>query len=486
MYFNATDALTHNASRWDRTRWAMRADASAGLNEAERDVARMLAERNGKKGAAADARTFAGEVFSRLAEEPEAVESPTSWASKAQSIVDELPEFDALRASVAHDADLASLATKEILKAVASRLPALLDAQHDEADQGDQQGQGGAAGGQGGNGSGQTSDRAKAALRAALRRAVEQGAKAATDAREALEGLAPGMGATPATHEQEDTTRLALAEMLLNNPEFADVLRKAGKLRRLAQSDAKKRTSGAVGTIVGLERGADLGRVLPAQYARLRHPKLRTLLKKDLAERSLMQYRVEGHEPQGRGPIVILVDESGSMGGDPERWAKAAVIAAVRQGQAEKRPVHVGFFNYDLRDAYEMTESGEVHEVCTRTGERLDRHGDVSTLTRELLTRTSQGGTRFGPALNWASTILENGADRADVVIVTDGFARIDEATRERLAAQRERGTRLYALTVNGGNASALADLADETVPLDEVPEDEIAQRLARTIPTTP
>ena len=239
-------------------------------------------------------------------------------------------------------------------------------------------------------------------MRSALRRAIEQATETVADAREALEGLAPGMGTAPPSYEQDDTTRLTLAEMLISNPAFAEVLRRAGKLRRMADAKAKRKAPG-VGTIVGLERGADLGRVLPSQLARLKHPKLRMLVMKDFADRALMQYRIESQEPQGRGPIILMVDESGSMEGNPNMWAKAAVIAAIRQGQAQKRPVALCFFDTRILGAWFMDADGTVWNA-TRSAPavKLDQYGTVGDLIMECLRRGTAGGTDFSAPFQWS------------------------------------------------------------------------------------
>lgn len=501
MFFTKTEALTHDASRWDRLRWGARVDSHGALRNAERDLTEMIRENVQEDNGAKLAHTFGGEVFARLCEDPATIEGADSWASRAQSIVSDVPEFEALRAAVANDPDMAALATKEILSAVSKGLPAILAADkvkeqeqdgQDGQEQGNpgQPGQGAPAPGQGDQDGGDAPQpgpsREEAAMRSVLRRAIGAATQEITDAREALEGLAPGMGSTPASHEQEDTTRLTLASMLLNNPAFREVLRRAGKLRRMAASDAKRRAPG-VGTMVGLERGADLGRVLPSELARLSHPTLRLLAFKGIAERSLMQYKVESHEPQGRGPIVVLVDESGSMAGDSTRWAKAAVIAAIRQGQAEGRSVSVAFFDTEILAAYNLDKDGRAHNLTTSAPvESTGIFGKTQDVIRACLTRGIAGGTDFTAPISWALDILENGDDRADIILVTDGEANISEDALARLTEQKERGARLYALTVGAGNASALEGMATEVLALDRIPENEIADRLARAVPTSP
>lgn len=424
------------------------------------DLAHTLRELDGKAGidgdtAAKAARTFAGEVFSRLVADPAEAEQPVTWAKRAQDVASTLEGFDGLRAALGGDPDLGAIATRRILEAVTERLPGLIQAEDDQDERARQ--------------------RAEAKFRMGLRRACEAADEDIAEAREALEGIAPGMGSVPATHEQEDTTRLALADLLIRHPEFREVLRRAGKLRRIAQSTATKRAQG-VGTIVGLERGADLGRVLPAQLGRLQHPILRALALKDLAERALMQYRVEGREPQGRGPIVIMVDESGSMLGRSELWAKAVVIAALRQAVVERRSVALCYFDHQIRTTITMDADGRAPTP----------YGDVAGVVRDALTRRPAGGTSYDAPLAWGLDALEAGDDRADLIMVTDGYASATPAVLARLEAQRERGTRVFGLLVGGGDMGTLGPLCDEVVDLDATPEDQIDDRLAGLVPVSP
>ena len=72
---------------------------------------------------------FAGEVFHRLYSDPAKLESPDSaapWAPVAHGVLDQLPEWEQLRAAVAGDPDFSALAASDVLSAVAPRLADLL------------------------------------------------------------------------------------------------------------------------------------------------------------------------------------------------------------------------------------------------------------------------------------------------------------------------------------------------------------------------
>ena len=59
-----------------------------------------------------------------------------------------------------------------------------------------------------------------------------------------------------------------------------------------------------------MELGNDLGRLLPVELVKLRHPRLHGLAMRDLLERKAMQYALTGKERLGKGPLVLLLDRS--------------------------------------------------------------------------------------------------------------------------------------------------------------------------------
>jgi uncharacterized protein with von Willebrand factor type A (vWA) domain len=88
----------------------------------------------------------------------------------------------------------------------------------------------------------------------------------------------------------------------------------------------------------------------------LADPDLEDLFYLRFAERGLMQYDLIGHEPEGQGPIIIAIDESGSMTTDyggmtGEVWSKAVMLALLSIARLQKRDLAVIHFSgpNDLR-----------------------------------------------------------------------------------------------------------------------------------------
>jgi uncharacterized protein with von Willebrand factor type A (vWA) domain len=212
----------------------------------------------------------------------------------------------------------------------------------------------------------------------------------------------------------------------------------------------------------GLERSADLPRMLPSEAALLGHPTLRLLWHARRAERTLLTYRVEGTDLErvlsgeeaqeaqqrqrpadGRGPILVCLDTSGSMEGTPEVVAKALVLEAMRVAHEEKRACYLYAFS-GPRQVVEQELS-------------LDPEG----LTRMLafLTQSFSGGTDVAAPLSRAVARLDaDGWKRADLLLVSDGAFEVAPATRQLLERAREhKGLRSHGLLIGQAGDAAMA-----------------------------
>lgn len=430
--------------------------------------------------------TFVSEVFSRLYANPEKLDQPTAdapaWAGVAHETLDGLQEFADLRAAVTGDPDCAALAAADMTGEIAPKLPEII-AQIDAEQKAEENGEP-APNGNGPSGA----DRLRAALRAACAKAGRQDA----ERKEGLAGLAPGLESAPPTKDHGDPARMKLAEKLVKDRSLREILRRAGRLARIQdRKRLERRDPNARSEVVDIERGGDLGRAMPAQLARLKHPILRRLALKDIAERSLLQYRLEGTEKLGRGPMVVLLDCSGSMSGDPHNWARAVGIACIGVGAKDKRPVTVIDFDTAPLAVRHVDAKGNATTIPA------DRRGRTSAPTRlgggkvadaalDVASFGVHGGTDFGPVLRLAIDGLPNGIadERADLVFVTDGQAGCDEDTMRRLAECKKKGLRVFGLALNGGSVTgAMREICDKVVDLDRIAAGARDEQVAEVLP---
>lgn len=479
-----TDA-TRAVSRWADYLYTTREGSSDTLRSA-RNALSSAYRAHAKSADAVEARRLdtlatatAREVFAGLYDASDAavLDKPapdTELVARVHAQLQQLPEYAQLQAQVAGDPDLAALATARLVRGVAGALPQVAEQERQQAQQ--------AAQGRAQRGPAADAD---GALRRALRGACGDAAQAAAEAADGMEGLAPGLGGTPAQHQQDGTARMALAERVSSDDRLRRVMKLAGRLRRLASNGRKVRDELGADTLVGTTIGGDLPRALPTELGLLRHPRLRRVQLAKLADRRLQQYHVVGQAPKGRGPVVVLLDESGSMEGERSLWAAAVALACLGTAARERRACTVIGFNGAVRYVVRLDAQGtawrhDVHNVAQAVA-----MGGCADVALHVASSQPSGGTQFAPPL-LAALELEDGVtrERADLVLVTDGHAEAPTSVMERLHAAKAGGLRVFALTVGGGSLGhAVTQLADHTVDLDTAAARNDGQVVAGAIP---
>ncbi|MCA9533060.1 MAG: VWA domain-containing protein [Myxococcales bacterium] len=277
-----------------------------------------------------------------------------------------------------------------------------------------------------------------------------------------------------------DLTRLrALVAKL---PQVSEVVRSLGRLheaqgepsvaetvmvpvQRLEEERREVRVPYIPAETRGVDRSDDIARMLPTEAALLGHPALRMLWHARRAERSLMTYRVEGVEvdvrevlregteareqraprPE-RGPIIAVVDTSGSMHGLPERVAKALVLEALRTAHAEKRRCMV----------YLYSGPGQVQELELS----LSPEGIQSLL--EFIGLSFGGGNDEASVLaRVLQRLKQNDWRKADVVFVSDGEWPAPQGVVQDVAKARETGTRFHGVQIGNRGRTGLHAVCD-------------------------
>ncbi len=284
---------------------------------------------------------------------------------------------------------------------------------------------------------GQVTDQAPSGQ--AIHRAIKQAAQDTAEQGDALNGWGLGPGAYQGVAPEE---RLALAERVRQSRKLQRLAQMVGRFCNLAIAAQAEKTERVPGQIEGVELGNDVSRVLSAELAMLHHPVLRLDFYRRLVEGQLMQYRMTGQRRQALGPLVVCYDESGSMAGTKELWAKAVVLALLFVAKRQKRPFTAIAF-------------GSAHEIRIKQIPRPDRATMEDIL--EVADPFFNGGTDFHRPLTEAQQIIEAGGhfERADIVFVTDGLAAVTDEFLQGFAAFKKRtGTRVFAVLADVGHSA--------------------------------
>lgn len=168
----------------------------------------------------------------------------------------------------------------------------------------------------------------------AVGKALDQASTEVQEARET--SLAMGIGAgSPGSNDPKAVA--ALYRRVRNNATLKRICELAGRYRRVAQSKQRRKTTHGLDDVVGVVLDGELGRLLPQELAKLAMPEFEDDTLRRLVERQLMCREHHATEPVGKGPIVVVVDESGSMRGEKVCTAKALALALAWIARQQRR-----------------------------------------------------------------------------------------------------------------------------------------------------
>ncbi|MFS0783458.1 VWA domain-containing protein [Bacillus sp. 1P06AnD] len=198
--------------------------------------------------------------------------------------------------------------------------------------------------------------------------------------------------------------QLSLAEQLRNNQKLKAIAEWAGKFKSIARKKQKSKHIESLDRS-GMTLGSDIERLLPQELGMLMIKGTKLDFLKRFSESQVMMYSPKGKETLGKGPIVIVMDQSGSM--NPlDYQAKAFILSLAMIAKKQKRDFTVIPFSNRVEEPFDF-KKGKI------TSEQLV----------DLAVRFLGGGTIYGLALNKAKEVILNQKryNKADIVFVTDG-----------------------------------------------------------------
>lgn len=279
----------------------------------------------------------------------------------------------------------------------------------------------------------------------AVGRALEAARAEVEECREAL--LAAGMG--PGDPGANDSKAVAaLYRRVRHSAELRRIMDLAGRFRRVAQSKQRQKVTHGLDDVVGVTLGGEIARLLPAELTRLVLPETELDTLRRIADREAMVREHQAVEPVGKGPVILVVDESGSMRGEKVHTAKAMGLAMAYVARRQRRWCALVAFSGD-------------------TGERLlalppGRWDEAALL--DWLEKCLGGGSCQDVPVREMPRIyddLKAPVGKTDVVFVTDAICHFDAAERDAFLAWKARArARLTTLVIDNepGDLAALSD----------------------------
>ena len=199
----------------------------------------------------------------------------------------------------------------------------------------------------------------------------------------------------------------------------------------------------------GLHQSDDILRLLPPELATLGLTELEYEFYRRLVEKQLLTYRLHGDawrekvterpvthqdfDEQPRGPFIVCVDTSGSMGGFNEQCAKAFCLALMRIALADRRRCFILLFSSEVV-SYELTSQQGLEQAIRFLSQRFRGGTDLASCFRAIIERM-QGGEWFD----------------ADAVVISDFIAQRlpDEVVNKVKALQQIHQHRFHAIAMS-------------------------------------
>ncbi len=195
----------------------------------------------------------------------------------------------------------------------------------------------------------------------------------------------------------------------------------------------------SVNSVSGVCLGDDVSKMLPSELVMLGNNKLKMLWHAKRAERQLLSYHFQGllseHVPELQansidynrhsntltttsGPMILCVDTSASMKGQPELISKAITLEAMRIAHLQKRHCFLFFFG----------STDELIQLDLNLKYQADEKMNQGWNTVISFLRLSfNGGTDVNNVLSQAIIKLKSRRwSNADILLISDGLFKLD------------------------------------------------------------
>lgn len=278
--------------------------------------------------------------------------------------------------------------------------------------------------------------------------AAEQIEAAAEEGKKGAQVVAslPGVGKGQDTQLSVDE-QLRLAQMFKDNPNLFAIAEAVGRIVRDMRFKRARRIVGGNEEVVDVELGNDLPRLFVSELAKLMDEDLELDFYRRFYERGLLEYSKIGSAEAGKGPLVCVMDGSGSMSGQKNVWARALALALLHICRREKRDFHAVEFSHSETEQWSFPFSAGIDpEVVARMAGHFFGGGTDITLGLEVAEGTINSAPKFS---------------KADVVLLSDGIDWFEEDDRRLREFFESEGIRVHGIMLGDRPSEYLHEMCD-------------------------
>lgn len=292
-----------------------------------------------------------------------------------------------------------------------------------------------------------------------LTQAAEQAMETKDQVQSLLGGLQAGQGAAELMKVPLGD-KLLLAEKLSHDRKLREIAMWAGRMKTIARRKQRSKHSESMSRS-GIRQGTDIEHLLPMELGSYASPITKMDFLRRYVEGQTLQYDTQGQEELGKGPIILCLDQSGSMMSQ-DSVSKGFALALMSIARKQRR------------DFALIPFSSSVQETLIYKGGKSTVQDMISLATTFL-----DGGTYFQPPLRKAMELLnQHRFQQADIIFVTDGEA--TDITSMFLSRwkqlQKERRFSVLTLLLGVESASEVEGFSDRIVKASSFADESIYQ----------
>ncbi|MED4077582.1 VWA domain-containing protein [Lysinibacillus fusiformis] len=253
--------------------------------------------------------------------------------------------------------------------------------------------------------------------------------------------------------------RVALAERLTKNKKLKNVAEWAGRFKSIANKKQKSKSS-ASHAKGGICFGNNVEQLLPTELLLFSQKSTKLDFLRRFSEMETLQFQPKGKQVEGKGPIIVCLDQSGSMRGLDEQ-AKGFILALIMIAKKQKRDLAYIPFSSELGSVREYTK-GKI-----TTNEIIN-----------IATNFLDGGTNFHKPLAKAVQFIDKSKfKKADIIFVTDGVANVDAGFQKAfLQKKKDKDFSMLSVIIGSSNSAdgVLKVLSDKLVLASDFTNDNV------------
>lgn len=229
---------------------------------------------------------------------------------------------------------------------------------------------------------------------------------------------------------------IAVAKRISKDKQFKALLEMAGRMERQADTAIKTSCEYGCDELVGVTFGSDIANVLPEETV---HHQLFAM---NYVEDKLMINKFKGKQPHSKGPIIVCIDESGSMEGFRYHFSRAILFGLFIVAMHEERPLIVNRFSHEVSTHY-IKDTSDIMAI---------------------LDKFMNGGTDFELALSTSFDQIKSDPEftKADIIFLTDGECGVSSDVMKRIKSIKDEISLKIISLMIGYNTACLKQFSDE------------------------